>query len=236
MLEISDLSVTYRRVPAVSGVSLRVAQGEFVGLIGPNGAGKTTILKSVFGLVKHRSGHVTWDGKSLLGRPPEAITRLGLSLVPEGRHIFQTLTVRENLLLGNASGRGGDSTLLDEVLTRFPILRRYYKEPAWRLSGGEQQQLAIARALLAKPRLLALDEPSLGLAPLVVDEVFAVLASLREHGATILLVEQNAIRTVGTADRTYVLSTGRIVAHGTADELSSRQDIQQAYLGKAVAP
>jgi branched-chain amino acid transport system ATP-binding protein len=236
MLEIGNLSVSYRRVPAVSDVSLQVTDGEFIALIGPNGAGKTTTLKSVFGLVKPRAGEVTWRGKSLLGRPPEMIARLGLALVPEGRHIFTTLTVRENLLLGYASGRGSRDSLLDEMLTRFPVLRRYYKEPAGGLSGGEQQQLAIARALLSKPQLLVLDEPSLGLAPLVVDEVFALLAGLREQGATVLLVEQNAARALAAADRTYVLSGGRVVAAGTAGELSQRQDIQEAYLGKAAAP
>jgi branched-chain amino acid transport system ATP-binding protein len=236
MLDIGNLSISYRRVPAVSDVSLQVTEGEFIALIGPNGAGKTTTLKSVFGLVKPQAGQVTWRGKSLLGRPPEMIARLGLALVPEGRHIFTTLTVRENLLLGYASGRGSRDSLLDEMLTRFPVLRRYYKEPAGGLSGGEQQQLAIARALLSKPQLLVLDEPSLGLAPLVVDEVFALLAGLREQGATVLLVEQNAARALAAADRAYVLSGGRVVAAGTAGELSQRQDIQEAYLGKAAAP
>jgi branched-chain amino acid transport system ATP-binding protein len=232
MLAIDNLSVTYRRVPAVTDVSLHVDDGEFVGLIGSNGAGKTTILKSIFGLVRNRSGRITWGGSNLLGRTPEAIVRLGLSLVPEGRHIFQTLTVRENLLLGYASGRAADDNLLDDILNRFPILRRYYKEPAGGLSGGEQQQLAIARALLSQPKLLVLDEPSLGLAPMVVDQVFGLLATLRDQGTTVLLVEQNAVRTIDTADRTYVLSTGRIVAHGDATELGSRRDIQEAYLGK----
>lgn len=235
LLSIEMLSVSYRRVPALVSVNLSIEEGELVGLIGPNGAGKTTTLKSIFGLVKILSGDITYEGKSIKGRVPEDIARLGLALVPEGRHIFQSLTVSENLLMGYANGRGkGRGKDLEEsVLDRFPILRKYYRKPAAGLSGGEQQQLAIGRALLSNPRLLILDEPSLGLAPLMVDEVFNALAALRSGGTTILLVEQNATRTVALADRTYVLSSGQIVAHGTSHELSADQNIRRAYLGQA---
>jgi len=234
MLRIEDLSVSYRKVPALSDVTLEVAKGQIVGLIGPNGAGKTTLVKAIAGLVKASSGRVLLEGENLLGRATEDIVRRGVAFVPEGRHIFQTLSVAENLSLGYASGRGEDSSLLEGVLEEFPALRRFYRDSAAGLSGGEQQQLAIARALLSRPDLLVLDEPSLGLAPLVVDSVFEVLERLRRDGVTILLVEQNASRTVAMADRTYVLGSGRIRAQGTSGELLSREDMLEAYLGKKV--
>ncbi len=226
--------MAYRKVPALSEVTLEVGEGQLVGLIGPNGAGKSTLVKTIAGLVKATSGSIVFDGNSLLGKATEDIVRLGVGFVPEGRHIFQTLSVEENLSLGYASGRGFDASTHDAVLDRFPILRRYYRDSAAGLSGGEQQQLAIARALLARPRLLILDEPSLGLAPLMVDSVFEVLVSLRRDGVTILLVEQNASRTVATADRTYVLGAGHIRAQGTSAELLSREDMLETYLGKKV--
>lgn len=231
MLEVKDLSVAYGRVPALRGLSLHAEAGEIVGVIGHNGAGKTTTLKGIFGLVPVLSGEVTFEGTKLLGRKPEDIVREGIALVPEGRHIFQSLTVAENLSLGQANGRGGGEELWKSVLERFPVLRRYHDEPAGGLSGGEQQQLAIARALLSKPRLVLLDEPSLGLAPLMVDEVFSALSELRADGVAILLVEQNAARTISLADRTYVLRSGELAFSGTRSELEGRTDIEDAYLG-----
>lgn len=225
------MTVEYGGIPALRGLNLAVNSGEIVGLIGPNGAGKSTTLKAVLGLVRPRGGSITYHGSSLIGSAPEDIVRRGLALVPEGRHIFQSLTVAENLSLARASGRGASNDLLDEMLERFPALRFYYHESAGGLSGGEQQQLAIARALLAKPELLILDEPSLGLAPLVVDEVFDALADLRAKGMTVLLVEQNAARAVALADRTYVLRSGSLVMHGTAQELLSHGGLTDAYLG-----
>ena len=233
MLEIDELHVSYGRVPALKGISLTVEKGEIVALVGPNGAGKSTTLWTIFGLVRPDSGSISLEGKLLLGIPPERIVRLGLALVPEGRHIFNTLTVGENLEMGATARKDRAMVRADvaALLERFPVLERYYKSPAGRLSGGEQQQLAIARALLSRPRLLLLDEPSLGLAPVVIDLVFDVLAELREEGVTILLVEQNAARAVELADRTYVLRTGQISLAGTRDELQDTADLETAYLG-----
>jgi branched-chain amino acid transport system ATP-binding protein len=233
MLEIDELHVSYGRVPALKGISLVVEKGEIVALVGPNGAGKSTTLSTIFGLVRPDSGSISLEGKPLLGMPPERIVRRGLALVPEGRHIFNTLTVGENLEMGATARRDRSVVRADiaVLLERFPVLERYYKAPAGRLSGGEQQQLAIARALLSRPRLLLLDEPSLGLAPVVIDLVFDVLAALREEGVTILLVEQNATRAVELADRSYVLRTGQISLVGTRDELQDTADLETAYLG-----
>jgi branched-chain amino acid transport system ATP-binding protein len=233
MLRIDELRVSYGRVPALKGVSMEVNAGEIVGLIGPNGAGKTTTLATVFGLVKPDSGSILLDGRSLAGESPERIVRFGLALVPEGRHIFNTLTVRENLQLGATARKDRAEVRRDlgKLLERFPVLERYYDSPAGRLSGGEQQQLAIARALLSRPRLLLLDEPSLGLAPVVIDLVFDALAQLRDDGVTILLVEQNAARTVELADRSYVLRTGQVVLTGARDELVAAEQFETAYMG-----
>jgi branched-chain amino acid transport system ATP-binding protein len=233
MLRVEDVVVHYARVPAVRRVSLEVNAGEVVGLIGPNGAGKSTTLSAITGLVQPSSGSITFDGRSLLGLQPERIVREGIALVPEGRHIFGSLTVEENLVLGALARRdkAGAEEALTEVLERFPILKTYFKAPAGKLSGGEQQQLAIGRALLSKPRLLLLDEPSLGLAPLVVDQVFDVLDLLRGQGMTILLVEQNAARTLDFADRSYVLRTGEIALAGTREELRETGGLMDAYLG-----
>jgi branched-chain amino acid transport system ATP-binding protein len=233
MLRIEDLHVSYGRVPALKGVSMQVNAGEIVGVVGPNGAGKTTTLATVFGLVKPDSGSILLDGRSLVGEPPERIVRFGLALVPEGRHIFNTLTVRENLELGATARKDRAEVRRDlgELRERFPVLERYYDSPAGRLSGGEQQQLAIARALLSRPRLLLLDEPSLGLAPVVIDLVFDALAELRDEGVTILLVEQNAARTVELADRSYVLRTGQVVLTGERDELLAAEHFETAYMG-----
>jgi branched-chain amino acid transport system ATP-binding protein len=233
MLEIADLRVSYGRVPALHGISLRVDAGEVVALVGPNGAGKTTTLSAVFGLVAPAGGTISFEGESLAGLTPEKILRKGLALVPEGRHIFGTLTVAENLLLGATARRDRKAAAedLEQVLERFPALRHYYRGSAGTLSGGEQQQLAIARALLSRPRLLLLDEPSLGLAPVVIDVLFDALEELRGQGVTILLVEQNAARAVEFADRGYILRSGLMAHAGTREELLRMEDFESAYLG-----
>lgn len=234
MLKITDLSVHYGRVRAVQGLSLEVNEGELVGLVGHNGAGKTTTLMTIAGVVRPVSGDIVLDGRSIVGMSPDAILRAGVSLVPEGRRIFGRLTVGENLRIGTTTRK--DKRRADEeikrLLERFPVLERDWGKSGSKLSGGEQQQLAIARALLAAPRLLLLDEPTLGLAPLMVDRVFEILEEIRKDGVTILLVEQNAARTIEIADRTYVMrSGGRIEFHGTAEELAERGDFETAYIG-----
>lgn len=233
MLEIRDLVVRYGAAPALRGISLEVRAGEVVALIGPNGAGKSTTLASIAGLVRPAVGSIIFEGHSLGGRPPEAIVRRGISLVPEGRHIFQSLTVGENLWLGATHRRDRHQVEQDvqHLLDAFPILRASSRLPAGRLSGGEQQQLAIARGLLARPRLLLLDEPSLGLAPRVIDLLFDSLARLRDQGVTLLLVEQSAARAVAFADRTYVLRSGEIALSGRREDLLGRTDLVEAYLG-----
>jgi branched-chain amino acid transport system ATP-binding protein len=233
MLELDSLQVRYGRVPAVHDLSLVVEQGHAVGLIGPNGAGKTTALRTIMGLVAPAAGKIEFEGESLLGLPPEQITRRGIALVPEGRQIFGTLSVEENLRIGATVRRDRDAVDGDiqRALDRFPVLAGYFKSSAAKLSGGEQQQLAIARALLSNPRLLLLDEPSLGLAPMVVDLVFQTLEELRREGVTILLVEQNAMRTLEFADYTYVLSSGSIVTQGRREELAEAEDFASSYLG-----
>jgi branched-chain amino acid transport system ATP-binding protein len=232
MLVVEDLSVSYGSIAALRGASLRVDEGEVVGLIGPNGAGKTTLLASVCGVVRATGGRIAFEGEDLTGKGPERIVRRGISLVPEGRDIFGSLSVAENLELGATARKDGEvGADIERHLDRFPALRRYYRGSAAKLSGGEQQQLAIARALMGRPRLLLLDEPSLGLAPLMVDMVFEILGELRATGVTILLVEQNATRTVAFADRTYVLRNGRVVASGAADELAEATDVAELYLG-----
>ena len=233
MLRIDDLRVSYGRIPALHGITLHVDKGEAVAIVGPNGAGKTTTLSAIFGLVAPAGGSIVFEGASLVGAPPEKILRRGLALVPEGRHIFGTLSVAENLQLGTTARRDRSEAAadLDSVLERFPALREYYGRTAATLSGGEQQQLAIARALLSRPRLLLLDEPSLGLAPVVIDVVFDALEELRSEGVTILLVEQNAQRAVEFADRAYILRTGRVAHAGTRDEILRMEDFATTYLG-----
>jgi branched-chain amino acid transport system ATP-binding protein len=234
MLTVESLSVRYGGVQALRDVSIAVGDGELVAVVGPNGAGKSTLLNTIAGRTRAREGAVSLGGTSLLGLAPERIVGLGLSLVPEGRHIFETLSVGENLKLGLMASRGRTTAaeVAELVRTRFPVLDRYLDTPAGRLSGGEQQQLAIARAMAAKPDMLLLDEPSLGLAPLMVDEVFGLIEQLHAQGVSILLVEQNAHRAVAVADRSYVLKSGRIVLEGGADELSgSLEEMTSAYLG-----
>jgi branched-chain amino acid transport system ATP-binding protein len=221
-LEVDRLEVRYGAVAAVRDVSLRVESGEIVGLIGPNGAGKSTTLHAITGLVTAYGGDVRLAGRSILGRSPEAIAHQGVALVPEGRRIFADFSVEENLRLGLAARRGRDGRgSLTEAYELFPVLRNYRRRSAGALSGGQQQQLAIARALVARPQVLLLDEPSLGLAPTMVDNVFAALVQIRKRGVTILLVEQRAHRTVALADRTHVLANGELrmtLGPGDADD------------------
>ena len=233
MLVVRDLVVDYDRSPALRSVSLEVNEGEIVGLIGPNGAGKSTALATIMGRLKPTSGEISLRGASLLREKTEDIVRAGVALVPEGRRIFATLTVAENLELGATPiiGRMELDDAREQVLERFPVLRTYYQSSAGTLSGGEQQQLAIARALLGRPQLLLLDEPSLGLAPILTAQVFDALKDLRREGVTILLVEQNALKTVELADRTYVLRNGEIILSGPRSELVERTDLLTAYLG-----
>ena len=231
MLELRDVRVSYGQTEVVHGVSLSVARGEVVGMIGPNGAGKSSVLRSICGLARPSAGMATFEGRTVTGMAPEQIAQLGLALVPEGRHIFKTLTVAENLRLG-ARDETDVGELMDRTLERFPILRERAGQRADRLSGGEQQQLAIARALLGKPKLLILDEPSLGLAPKMIDVIYELLGELREEGVTMLLVEQNAARTIDFCDRCLVLSTGKLRAQGSRVELQRNLDVLRAYLGR----
>ena len=234
MLELKDISVSYGRIAAVQGLSLEVKQGEFVGLVGHNGAGKSTTLLTIAGALSPVSGDILLEGTSIVGLAPDEILRRGIALVPEGRRIFGRLTVGENVKIG-ATVRKDKKAVEDDirnVIERFPVLERYWNSSGAKLSGGEQQQLAIARALVSRPKVLLLDEPTLGLAPLMVDRVFDILEQLHQGGTTILLVEQNAARTIEMADRTYVLRTGgRIQFHGTAAELAEIGDFETAYIG-----
>jgi branched-chain amino acid transport system ATP-binding protein len=234
LLELSDVSVHYGRIAAVQQLALEVGEGEFVGLVGHNGAGKSTTLWTITGALKPTAGAITFEGKSILGLSPDAIVRRGIALVPENRRIFGRLTVGENLRIGTAGRKDRRQAEEDikKMCERFEALGRYFDRGGSTLSGGEQQQLAIGRALLSRPKLLLLDEPTLGLAPLIVDQVFEILQELKNEGVTILLVEQNAARTIEVADRTYVMrSGGRIAFHGTARELADVEDFEAAYIG-----
>jgi branched-chain amino acid transport system ATP-binding protein len=233
ILELDGLVVAYDGVPAVRDLSLSVARGEIVGLIGPNGAGKSTTLHAVMGLVRTARGDIRYSGRSIRGRAPEKVARSGVALVPEGRRIYPHLTVDENLRLGFAAARrrGSRGKVLRELRELFPVLARYRRQLGGVLSGGEQQQLAIARALAAEPDLILLDEPSLGLAPTVVDAVFEALARIRERGVTTLLVEQRAQRTVALADRTYVLANGELRATFGPEDAAATDRLVAAYFG-----
>ena len=231
-LEIRDVSVAYGVVRALDGVSLSVAEGEIVALVGSNCAGKSTLMKAIMGVVRPARGSITFAGASLGGLAVEEVVRRGVVLVPEGRGILGSLTVRENLRLGAYQRRdariGAD---LDQVATRFPILGERLGQKAGSLSGGEQQMLAIGRALMARPRLLLLDEPSLGLSPLMVQAMFRAIRDVNASGTAVLLVEQNVAMAMAVADRAYVLEEGRIVGEGEPQELLARPEIQRAYLG-----
>jgi branched-chain amino acid transport system ATP-binding protein len=233
MLEIRDLEVRYGAVPAVRRLTLEVGQGEIVGLIGPNGAGKSTTLHAVMSLVPAHAGQIMLRGTPT-ARKPEAVARSGIALVPEGRRIYAHLTVEENLRLGLAGRRAANGVEADLQWVRdlFPIVGDFSARQAGTLSGGQQQQLAIARALVARPDVLLLDEPSLGLAPQVVDVVFEALGAIRERGVTVLLVEQRAQRTVAFADRTYVLANGELVTTFSPKDADDTERLIQAYFGR----
>ena len=232
MLEVAGLDVSYGGVAAVRDLSFTVGRGEIVGLIGPNGAGKSTTLHAIMGVVAIRNGSILLAGTSLVGRSPEDVARTGVALVPEGRRIFADLTVAENLQLGLAGRRSveGASDDIEAVYGLFPVVREFRERQAGALSGGQQQQLAIARALVARPDLLLLDEPSLGLSPTVVDVVFEALERVRERGITVLLVEQRAQRTVALADRSYVIANGALRLTLTPADAGDTEKMVAAYL------
>jgi branched-chain amino acid transport system ATP-binding protein len=233
MLELRGARVAYRGVEVVHGIDLSISPGEVVGMVGPNGAGKSSVLRAICGLQQPSAGEVLFEGRTLNGLAPERVARLGLALVPEGRQVFRTLTVAENLRLGAWDAERGEAAI-ERALERFPILRERAGEHADRLSGGEQQQLAIARALLSRPRLLILDEPSLGVAPKTIDLIYELLEDLRNEGTTMLLAEQNARRTIDFCDRCVVLGGGRVRARGRREELKGDSDLVRAYLGGRV--
>ena len=232
MLEIKDIHVYYGAIHAIKGVSLTVRQGEIVTLIGSNGAGKSTTLRTVSGLLKPKEGDILFEGESIAGRPAQSIVKAGISQVPEGRRIFPDMTVKENLRVG-AYLRNDDLTEdLNMVYDLFPRLKEREWQAGGTLSGGEQQMLAVGRALMAKPKLIMLDEPSLGLAPLVVKSIFEIIRRINKQGVTILLIEQNANMALQVAHSAYVLETGRITMNGPGAELLTDERIKEAYLGK----
>jgi branched-chain amino acid transport system ATP-binding protein len=234
MLEIKDLHVSYGGIHALRGVSLSVPEGKIVTLIGANGAGKSTLLRTISGLVKAESGSVLWDGQELLGRPIDRIVAGGIAMAPEGRHVFADLTVEENLRVGAylRRDREGIAKDLAWVYSLFPRLKERSWQSAGTLSGGEQQMLAVGRALMSRPKLLMLDEPSLGLAPLVVREIFEIIRAVNRDGITVLLIEQNANMALKAADLAYVLETGSLTLSGTGAELLANEQVKAAYLGK----
>jgi len=232
MLKVEDLHVYYGSIHAIKGVSFEVNEGEIVTLIGANGAGKSTSLNTVAGLLKARSGAIHFMDKNLTGMPASRIVSHGMALCPEGRRVFQQMTVRENLEMGGYSRPAGEiDASLDDVFTRFPRLKERHRQVAGTLSGGEQQMLAMGRALMSKPKLLMLDEPSMGLAPILVEQIFDIIGELNRAGTTILLVEQNAQMALSIAHRAYVLETGNIVKSGNANDLMHDDDVRKAYLG-----
>jgi branched-chain amino acid transport system ATP-binding protein len=233
MLEVRDLHVYYGEIQALKGISFRVGPGEIVTLLGNNGAGKTTTLRTVSGLLAPRSGEVLFEDHSLVGTPPHDIVTRGITHVPEGRRIFNRLTVVENLAMGAYTrGDKGIAEDMERVFTVFPRLKERRTQVAGTLSGGEQQMLAIGRALMAKPTLLLLDEPSMGLAPVLVEQIFDTVQTINKQGVTILLVEQNAAMALSIAQRGYVLETGRIALEGSATELAGNPEVRRAYLGE----
>ncbi len=232
LLKVEDVHVYYGAIHAIKGISFEVNQGEIVTLIGANGAGKSTTLNTVVGLLRPRSGHIEFDGKSIVGFPASKMVSLGMALCPEGRRIFQQMSVRENLEMGGYSRPAAEiQESMDDVFNRFPRLKEREKQVAGTLSGGEQQMLAMGRALMSKPKLLMLDEPSMGLAPILVEQIFDIIKELHAAGTTILLVEQNAQMALSIADRAYVLGTGRITMSGPAADVLADDRVRATYLG-----
>lgn len=233
LLEVKDLEVYYGVICALKGISFDVNEGEIVTLIGANGAGKTTTMQSVVGLIPSRAGTVTFNGTDITKTPCHKIVHLGMTQVPEGRRVFQELTVYENLLMGAYSNKNNATFKddLERIYTQFPRLAERKSQIAGTLSGGEQQMLAMGRALMSKPKLLMLDEPSMGLSPLLVDQVFDIIKSINKDGTTVLLVEQNAGKSLAISDRGYVLENGKIVLSGTGKELMQSEEVKKAYLG-----
>ena len=233
ILEIKDLNVRFGGIRAVDGISMNVQEGKIITLIGANGAGKSTILRSVSGIVRHTSGDILLNGESIVGLSPDKIVARGVTLVPEGRRVFPNLTVLENLKIGAYLRKDKLSNDLEYVYSLFPRLRERHWQHAGTLSGGEQQMLAVGRALMSRPKLIMMDEPSLGLAPLVVRDIFDIIVTINKAGITVLLNEQNANLALKIADYGYVIETGRLTLTGTGDELLHNESVKEAYLGKA---
>ena len=234
MLSLSEVHCGYGNIEIIKGISLTVEKGQIVAIIGANGAGKTTTLKTIAGLLPVRSGSITFDGNDITKVKPHDVVKMGISQIPEGRQVFSELSVQDNLIMGGytISDRHLIKTRIEEQYNRFPRLKERYKQMAGTLSGGEQQMLAIARALISSPRMLLLDEPSMGLSPLFVEEVFEIIQELRDGGMTILLVEQNAGMALEIADYAYALETGKIVIEGTGEEMMRNEEVRQAYLAE----
>jgi branched-chain amino acid transport system ATP-binding protein len=235
ILRVENLTVNYGAIQALQGISFHVEEGEIVTLIGANGAGKSTTLKTISGLLYPTAGEIRYEGESIAGRPADAIVKMGVVQVPEGRNIFAPLTVRENLEVGayTRADRDEIAASMERVFASFPRLRERLTQLGGTLSGGEQQMLAMGRGLMAQPKLLLLDEPSMGLAPILVEEIFDIIDEINDAGVSILLVEQNAAMALSVADRAYVLETGRVVLEGPAKEVLANPDVQKAYLGEA---
>ena len=231
MLKVYNANVYYGKIHAIKDVSFEVNQGEIVSLIGANGAGKSTILRTISGLLRSRTGTISFLGNNIAGMPAHKIVQNGLAQVPEGRRIFLQMTVMENLEMGAFTLKRPDHAALDSIFQRFPRLKERRKQIAGTLSGGEQQMLAMGRALMSHPKMIMLDEPSMGLAPILVEEIFDIIAELHASGTTILLVEQNADMALKIADRAYILETGRVVLSGTGKELADSPEVRKAYLG-----
>ena len=231
MLKLSKIHIHYGKIEALKGISLELSQGEIVSLIGANGAGKSTALMAISGIIKPSKGHIEFEGKRIDSLSPDAIVKLGISQVPEGRRIFPRLTVKENLSLGAYLRKDRTEKDLEHIFEIFPILKERLNQSGGTLSGGEQQMLAIGRALMGRPRLLLLDEPSLGLAPIFVNKIFEVIQEINREGVTVLLVEQNAHLALQVSHRGYILETGRIVKHDESHRLLNNEEVREAYLG-----
>lgn len=232
ILEVRNLNVSYGGIEAIKNISFDVEEGKIVTLIGSNGAGKSSTLRSIAGIVRAKSGEVLFEGENILGLSPDQIVKRGITLVPEGRRVFPNLTVAENLRIGAYLRRDDLSADLEYIYNLFPRLKERSWQYAGTLSGGEQQMLAVGRALMAKPKLIMMDEPSLGLAPLVVQGIFDIIHTINSHGITVLLIEQNANMALQAADRAFVMQTGEIILSGTGAELLENEEVKEAYLGK----